>query len=187
MKFIRAEKKEAGKYINRFDLYYETPAGKEKIYEMISRDKELHTLEDISGKPAAAVVVIMHSVDGERILLNREYRMACGCYVYNFVAGLVEPGESYEEAAARELYEETGLHIDTVTDQMGISFSAIGFSNEKNVCIVGTASGEIRRDLHEAAEEIEPVWLTRAEVAALLKTEPFAARTQGYCYLWSRM
>ena len=186
MKFIKIEKKEPGKYINRFDVYYETPDGREKVYEMISRDKELRSFEDLAEKPVAAVVLIMHSSDGERVLLNREFRMACGDYVYNFPAGLIEPGEALEEAAARELFEETGLHIDGITDVIGESFSAVGFSNEKNKCIVGTASGVISRDHAEPSEDIEPGWFTKEEVAALLKTERFAARTQAYCYLWSR-
>ena len=187
MKFLKIEKKEPGKFINRFDVYYETPGGGIKVYEMISRDRELNTLEDIADKRVEVIVLIMHTEDGEKLLLNREYRMACGGYVWNFPAGLIEPGETYMEAAARELYEETGLHIDRIDDEMGISFSAIGFSNEKNICLVGTASGEIQRDHSEPDEEIEPMWVTKAEAKRLLKTERFAARTQAYCYLWSRM
>ena len=71
-------------------------------------------------------------------------------------------------------------------DVIGESFSAVGFSNEKNKCVVGTASGTISREHAEASEEIEPGWYTKEEVAALLKSERFAARTQAYCYLWSR-
>ena len=186
MKFLKIEKKEPGKFINRFDVYYEMPDGGTKIYEMISRDRELNTLEDISDKRIEVIVLIMHSADGQKLLLNREYRMACGGYVINFPAGLIEPGESYREAAARELYEETGLHIDEITDEMGISFSAIGFSNEKNISLVGVASGTIQRDHAEPDEEIEPAWYTKEEVAQLLKTERFAARTQAYCYMWCK-
>ena len=186
LKFLKIEKKEPGKFINRFDVYYEMPDGGTKIYEMISRDRELNTLEDISDKRIEVIVLIMHSADGQKLLLNREYRMACGGYVINFPAGLIEPGESYREAAARELYEETGLHIDEITDEMGISFSAIGFSNEKNISLVGVASGTIQRDHAEPDEEIEPAWYTKEEVAQLLKTERFAARTQAYCYMWCK-
>jgi len=186
MKFLKIEKKEPGKFINRFDIYYETADGGEKIYEMISRDRELTRFEDLAEKPVAAVVLIMHSPDGKKVLINREFRMACGDYVYNFPAGLIEPGEALEEAAARELFEETGLHIDRIDDVIGESYSAVGFSNEKNKCVVGTASGTISREHAEASEEIDPGWYTKEEVRTLLKTGRFAARTQAYCYLWSR-
>ena len=35
-------------------------------------------------------------------------------------------------------------------------------------------------------EEIEAAWYTKDEVRRLLKTERFAARTQAFCYMWSK-
>jgi ADP-ribose pyrophosphatase len=61
----------------------------------------------------------------------------------------------------------------------------VGFSNEVNVCVVGTAGGSFKKS-SSTLEEIEPGWYTRAEVRELLKKYPFAARTQAYAYLWSR-
>ena len=186
MKFINIEKKETGKYINRYNVNYETEDGIKKVYEMISRDSEIKDFESLHGKePADAVVLIIHNTDGSKILLNREFRMAPGTWVYNFPAGLIDPGETPEQAAARELKEETGLHLDTMEDFIPSSYSAVGFSNEKNVCIVGTASGEFAKS-SSTAEEIEAGWYTRGEVRELLKKEMFAARTQAYCYLWSK-
>ena len=186
MKFINIEKKEMGKYINRYNVNYETEDGIKKVYEMISRDSEIKDFESLHGKePADAVVLIIHNTDGSKILLNREFRMAPGTWVYNFPAGLIDPGETPEQAAARELKEETGLHLDTMEDFIPSSYSAVGFSNEKNVCIVGTASGEFAKS-SSTAEEIEAGWYTRGEVRELLKKEMFAARTQAYCYLWSK-
>lgn len=186
MKFISIEKKETGRYINRYNVNYETEDGKKKVYEMISRDPEIIDFESLHGKdPADAVVLIIHNEDGSKILLNREFRLAPGKWVYNFPAGLIDPGETPEQAAARELREETGLHLDSIDDFIPASYSAVGFSNEKNVCIVGTASGEFAKS-SSTAEEIEAGWYTRGEVRELLKRELFAARTQAYCYLWSK-
>ena len=186
MKFISIEKKETGRYINRYNVNYETEDGKKKVYEMISRDPEIIDFESLHGKdPADAVVLIIHNEDGSKILLNREFRLAPGKWVYNFPAGLIDPGETPEHAAARELREETGLHLDSIAGFIPASYSAVGFSNEKNVCIVGKASGEFAKS-SSSAEEIEAGWYTRGEVEELLKKELFAARTQAYCYLWSK-
>lgn len=46
MKFKRIEKKEAGKFITRYDIHYETVDHQEKVYEMISRNKNLTTREE---------------------------------------------------------------------------------------------------------------------------------------------
>ena len=186
MKFVSIEKKETGKYINRYNVNYETEDGKKKVYEMISRDPEISDFESLHGKdPADAVVLIIHNEDGSKILLNREFRLAPGKWVYNFPAGLIDPGETPEEAAKRELWEETGLVLEKVEDYIPASYSAVGFSNEKNVVIVGTASGEFHEST-STVEEIEACWYTKKEIRELLKTDLFAARTQAYCYLWSK-
>lgn len=127
----------------------------------------------------------MHDETGEKILINKEFRMAPGTWVYNFPAGLIDPGEEPEESARRELKEETGLDLVSIDEWIGESYSAVGFSNEKNVCCVGKATGSFAKS-SSTLEEIEPGWYTREEVRKLLKKEPFAARTQAYCYLWSK-
>ena len=186
MKFIGIEKQASGKYISRYNLQYETNDGKTKIYEMISRDPDITDFEKLHGKdPADAVVLIMHSPDGEKVLLNREFRLAPGEWVYNFPAGLIDPGETVEEAAARELREETGLELLEIRDTIHGGYSAVGFSNELNAVLVGTATGTFHES-SSAEEEIQPGWFTKEEVQELLRTERFAARTQAYCYAWSR-
>ena len=185
MKFIGMEKKEQGKYITRYDVTYETIDGHTKVYEMISRNPNMKTQEELANHPADSVVLIMHNEEGDKLLLNREYRMACGDFVYNFPAGLIDPGEEYMESAARELKEETGLDLIRIEEVLGESFSAIGFSNEKNVCIIGVAEGEFSPST-STVEEIDAGWFTKAEIRELLKKEYFAARTQCYCYLWSK-
>lgn len=185
MKFKKIEKQHTGKFIHRYDITYETEKGQEKVYEMISRDSQIDSLERLQKREADAVVMVIHDMTGEKLLLNREFRLALGDWVYNFPAGLIEPGEMIEESAKRELKEETGLDLIAIDDIMGFSYSAVGFSNESNVCLVGRASGQFAGS-NSDVEEIEAAWFTKKEIQELLKTGTFAARTQAYCYLWSR-
>ena len=185
MKFKGVRKIHQGKFITRYDLEYETEDGNEKIYEMISRSPEIKSFDDLCSSRADAVVMIIHDENGEKLLLNREYRMATGQWIINFPAGLIDPGETADIAAQRELHEETGLrllHIDEVWKE---SYSAIGFSNEKTIVVIGTASGEIGQSDSDV-EEIEARWYTKEEIRKLIITDNFAARTQAYCVLWSR-
>lgn len=185
MKFKSMNKIHEGNFISRYDLTYITADGKEKVYEMISRNRHIDSFEELQNHKTDAVVLIMHDEDGEKILLNKEFRMAAGTWVYNFPAGMIDPGEKPMEAAVRELKEETGLDIVEVEDVMNESFSAIGFSNEKNIVVVGKAAGNFAKS-SSSFEEIHAAWYTRKEIAALLKTEYFAARTQAYCYMWAK-
>ena len=186
MQFKEIRKVHEGNFITRYDIEYELADGNIKTYEMVSRRKDLKTESDVVDAPIDSVIMIVTDETGERILLSREFRMATGRAVYNFPAGLIDPGESPTEAAARELREETGLELTSIKDEMHISYGAMGFSNEKNVCIVGTAGGEFHEST-SAEEEIQAGWYTRAEVRELLENEYFAARTQAYCYPWSRL
>jgi NAD+ diphosphatase len=54
-----------------------------------------------------AVIMLVH--DGDRCLLGRQSRFPPG--MYSTLAGFVEPGESLEEAVAREVLEETGVRV----------------------------------------------------------------------------
>ena len=185
MEYRGIQKREEGKFITRYDITYETADKQEKVYEIISRNKQMKSLEELHGKMADAVVIIVTDEAGERILINKEFRLAVGDWVYNFPAGLIDPGEEPQQSAVRELWEETGLELYEIDDFIGTSYSAVGFSNETNVCVVGKARGEFRPST-STVEEIEPGWFTKAEIRELLKTQRFAARTQAYCYVWSK-
>lgn len=185
MKYQSMKKVHEGNFIHRYDITYETEDGKEKVYEMISRNPSVKNIGDLRRKTPDAVVLIIHDENGDKLLLNREFRLALGGWVYNFPAGLIEPGETPEESAKRELKEETGLDLLSIEERMELSYSAVGFSNESNICLVGTAGGSFQKS-SSSVEEIEAGWFSREEVRKLLKKAPFAARTQAYCYLWSR-
>ena len=58
-----------------------------------------------------AVIMLIH--DGERCVLGRQKIWPPG--MHSTLAGFVEPGESLEEAVAREVYEEVGLEVGEVT------------------------------------------------------------------------
>ena len=184
MEYQGIRKVHEGKFITRYDVDYVTAEGNPKTYEIISRNRNIQTLNDLQNRKPNAVVMILTDESGELILVNREYRMAMAQWIYNFPAGLIDPGESPEESARRELREETGLRIVRIDDVLDNSYSAVGFSNERNVCVFGIAEGEFHKSTSDA-EEITPGWYTKEEIKQLLRTEPFAARTQAYCYAWA--
>lgn len=172
------------RFITRYDVDYETAEGNRKTYEIVSRNRDIRTLEQLQNKTPDSVIMILTDESGERILVNREYRMAMAQWIYNFPAGLIDPGESPEESARRELWEETGLDLIRIDDVLDGSYSAVGFSNERNVCVFGAAAGTFRKSTSDA-EEIVPGWYTKEEIKELLRKEAFAARTQAYCYAWA--
>jgi NAD+ diphosphatase len=68
---------------------------------------------DATHFPRTDPAVIMLVTDGDRALLGRQKVWLPG--MHSTLAGFVEPGESLEEAVAREVHEETGIVVDEVT------------------------------------------------------------------------
>jgi NAD+ diphosphatase len=62
--------------------------------------------------PRTDPATIMLVTDGDRCLLGRQKVWIPG--MYSTLAGFVEPGESLEQAVAREVREETGVVVDEV-------------------------------------------------------------------------
>jgi NAD+ diphosphatase len=62
--------------------------------------------------PRTDPVVIMLVIRGERVLLGRKGSFPPG--MFSCLAGFMEPGETIEEAVARELLEEAGIAIGAV-------------------------------------------------------------------------
>jgi NAD+ diphosphatase len=63
--------------------------------------------------PRTDPAVIMLVTDGDRVLLGQPARFR-DMRVFTTLAGFVEPGESLEEAVAREVYEEAGIRVARV-------------------------------------------------------------------------
>jgi NAD+ diphosphatase len=59
-----------------------------------------------------AIIVLVIDASGERALLGRQATWPTGRY--STIAGFVEPGESLEDAVAREVLEETGVQVAEV-------------------------------------------------------------------------
>lgn len=186
MRLLKIEKKMSGEYINYYNFIYENNFGHLKTYEMVSRDNGIQNENDINKNPSQAVVLIVFNKEHSKLLLNREFRMAVDSYVYNLPAGIIELGETVEQAAERELMEETGLQLVKIIDVLPPSYSAVGISNEKTSVIVCEAEGTIG-GTPEEDEDIMPLWVDKEMVQDILKESDgvcMSARTQLLCYLW---
>ena len=114
--------------------------------------------------PRTDPVVIMLPACGDRCLLGRAARFPPGWY--SCLAGFMEPGESIEEACARELMEESGLKALSVRYH---SAQPWPYPSSLMIGLIAeVAEGEATPD----ETELESVrWFTRAETLALLAGE----------------
>ncbi|HEX8668982.1 MAG TPA: NAD(+) diphosphatase [Allosphingosinicella sp.] len=117
--------------------------------------------------PRVDPVVIMLAEHGGRVLLGRQPQYPPRRY--SALAGFVEPGESIEEAVAREIGEEAGI---AVTDVRYLASQPWPFPGQLMIACLATAESDAlildRNELEDA------FWADRADVCAALAGDPAA-------------
>jgi len=115
--------------------------------------------------PRTDAVVIMAVIDdkADRILLGHNKRFPTG--FYSTLAGFVEPSESFEDAVAREIYEESGVRVHSVRYH-----STQPWPYPANLMVgfycYADAQQPVRVDLDTELEDAR--WFTREEVLQVL-------------------
>ena len=176
MKLIQLQNKYDG-YLHLYEAEYENNDGGRKKYEVVSRQKEL--TPDTMGQKLDGVMIV--PIVGERVLLSKEFRIPTNRFVYNFPAGLIDRGETVQEAAVRELKEETGLDTKEILFELPAAYSTAGMTDERVAVVFVKATGEILGS-DNVNEEIYSQLYTREELQKLVETsEIFCSKTQLAC------
>lgn len=110
--------------------------------------------------PGASLIV--PELDDGRLILERQYRHALKSVFLEFPAGKLDSGEHSEEAARRELVEETGFEARDWR-KLGRIHPGIAYSNEFIDLFLARGLSQIGAK-PDAGEEIEIVAMTVDEV-----------------------
>lgn len=102
--------------------------------------------------PEAAAILAFP--DRNHVLMVRQWRYALGCETLEIPAGKVDPGETVEVCAGRELIEETGRKFGRLIEICSY-YPAIGYANE--IIRIFAASGLEKLSGPEDVEEITGV------------------------------
>ena len=88
---------------------------------------------EVVRHPGAAAVVALASPaesDDPSVLMLKQYRYAAGGSIWEVPAGVLEPGETPEECARRELKEETGADAERF-EHLTTIYTTPGFTDER--------------------------------------------------------
>ncbi len=112
--------------------------------------------------PRTDPVVIMVVRHGDNFLLGRQ--ASWPAHMYSALAGFMEPGETIEQAVAREVLEETSIAVDTV------SYIASQPWPFPSSIMIGMQAEARNTDITIDPKELEDArWFSRDEVRLMLK------------------
>src|SRR4051812_32383986 len=100
----------------------------EVMVESVKLPNGTTTELEIVRHPGASVIVPLDA-DG-KVVLVRQYRHAASGWLLEAPAGKLDPGESPETCARREVEEETGMRVNDLIS-LGFVYASPGFTDEK--------------------------------------------------------
>jgi ADP-ribose pyrophosphatase len=136
-----------------------------RVIRQIRQTPRGPVVRDTIQHPGAVTIVPL--LEGDRVVLIRNYRVAVQRELIELPAGTLEPGEPPDATAARELLEETGYAAGRI-EQVAQLFMSPGILHERMYVFVAweLTLGEMNLD---AGEEIEPLilpWNTALQMVA---------------------
>jgi ADP-ribose pyrophosphatase len=112
---------------------------------------------EIVRHPGAAVLLPVTAA--KSVVLIRQFRYAAGETLLEVPAGTIDPGETPEETAERELVEETGYHAGRLV-KLAEFFPSPGILAERMHLFLATEleKGEASPEADESLELVELSW-----------------------------
>lgn len=153
-------------------------SNKETVFqtEWFSIEQEsLDHIESLRGKPFYRInlpdgVIILAMAETGEIILVKQFRAAFNQYTLELPSGSIDGSESPQEAAARELYEETGYLCRSLS-HMGTGRIVMNRHNSREFAFLGT--GAVKDPKFEGKEDIEVVLMPPADFKTLVLSGQF--------------
>jgi len=117
---------------------------------------------------SGASVVLARLADG-RFALVRQYRKAVERELLEAVAGTLDPGETPEACAARELTEETG-HAAEAIEKIGAIYPAPGYADEQLHIYYARLKPDVNDVSPDEDEVLSVVYLDAADIERMIES-----------------
>lgn len=114
-------------------------------------------------KPSEREAVMIVPIVDDHLILIEEYAVGLESYELGFPKGLIDPGESVNEAADRELKEEVGFGAGELTSLGKLTMAPSYFSSKMNIVV---AEGLYEEKLE--GDEPEPLIVRRWPLSDML-------------------
>ena len=166
MEILNANKLTDLKWLNMFSVAYKDKNGLNKSWQVATRAAQPKCVSGRFTEPDAVMIVPFHTLEN-KLVVTREYRVPLADYEVAFPAGLIDDGESLEQAVRRELKEETGLNLTRVTGSTPLLYSSAGMTDESVAMVTIECSGRPSSAANTASESIKVDFVSPSQAARL--------------------
>ncbi len=158
----------------------------ETVYAAVLRDEEIKPDVVVICATMSAIVPIpvVHQSGAEgveavetRIIVVNQYRPPIGQFIWELPAGLIDEGETPEQAGKREFNEETGMIISRVIRTSPLIYASPGMCDESKVIIHCLCEGKPSKERQQEVEDIDIRAMDKVEAKQLLQSgEPMGVQ-----------
>jgi ADP-ribose pyrophosphatase len=166
MEIIKSQKLTNLKWLNIFNVKFVDKKGNSKLWQVASRKKQPKCITGNFDLPDAVIIVPFHK-SLQKMVVTKEYRVPLADYEFGFPAGLVDEGETVQEAAHRELREETGLEITRFIKIGPSVYTSAGMTDESVAMVTVECDGKPSNKGNEGSEDIEVIFISATEASRL--------------------
>ena len=150
------------------------------IWESICKSPKENdkTFTVIDAKDWAIVIPVIETNEGKKFVMVWQWRHGSQELSLEFPGGVFEPGENPEEAAARELYEETGYKPEKIIKIGEFSPNPAIMTNRVHFFLAENLQGDGKQELDED-EFVEVVLIDSEEVIKKMGKAPYVHALMG--------
>lgn len=177
VKVTKVEKLTNEKFLNLYTIHYET--GKGPVMWTVASRSEPKVKGGKLCADAVRIVPYFRDENGKiKVVMTSEFRYPVNREVWGTPAGLIDKGESPEQAARRELEEEIGASVVSIKQTQKPAYSSEGMTDEA----ISFFEAEIKLDKEQKLESTERITyrvVNLEDIPKLLGEHPFGAQAAG--------
>ncbi|KAF1752492.1 hypothetical protein GCK72_019047 [Caenorhabditis remanei] len=158
-----------GKWIQTRQVGFKTSNGQQGVWQSVHRNTK-----PIEAPADGVSILARVRKEGKLFLvLIKQYRIPCGKLCLELPAGLIDAGETAQQAAIRELKEETGYTSGKVVMESKLCFLDPGLTDDSQCLVVVDVDGDAPENLNpiqvlDSTESIEVLLIEQSKLMAYI-------------------